>query len=335
MNVVTGSASWLRKLCVGTSPVVLFTGLFLGAPQSAVAAELELDCASRPAKCGYPSNRNSGLKKKVRRTTADGRRIVREVRFQTIPDDVRSGPGWRWDSRGFVQINGDETVFKNFIVKGTVDVLADNVAIKNVRVLVGGESFGIALRRADNTKIKRCFVGPAKGERRLMVGIKDIYGDAQNTKIIRCNIYGTSTGIQIGRGRIVRNFIHDLRYESGDHLNGITSNGSSGHLLVKRNTIFNSHDQTDAIGLFQDFGIEANRTIVGNLVAGGGYTIYGGEGSGDRSSYNIKITNNRFSNIFYNRSGYYGHGTAFNRHGNGNVWSGNFWDHNGRSVPVP
>ncbi|WP_436640331.1 hypothetical protein [Microbaculum sp. FT89] len=335
MYAVTCSTGRLGKLCAGLSPAVLFTALSFGAPQTAVAAEVKLDCAPKPASCGYPGNRNTGLKKKIVRKRRDGRRIVRRVRFKTIPDQVRSGPGWHWDSRGFVQINGDKTVFRNFIVKGTVDVLGDNVLIQNVRVLVGGESFGIAIRRADNTRIKRCQIGPAKDARRLMVGIKDIYGDAQNTTISRCNIYGTSTGIQMGRGRIIRNFIHDLRYESGDHLNGITSNGSSGHLLVKRNTIFNPHDQTDAIGLFQDFGIEANRTIVGNLVAGGGYTVYGGEGSGDRSSYNIKITNNRFSNIFYSRSGYYGHGTAFNRRGSGNVWSGNFWDHTGGTVPVP
>ena len=66
----------------------------------------------------------------------------------------------------------------------------------------------------------------------------------------------------------------------GDHLNGTTSNGSTTPLAIIHNTIFNAHGQTDAISLFEDFGTEANREISDNLVAGGGYTIYGGQNPG-------------------------------------------------------
>ena len=52
-------------------------------------------------------------------------------------------------------------------------------------------------------------------------------------------------------------------------------------MTIRHNTIFNSHDQTDAISLFQDFGNQANRTIDDNLVAGGGYSVYGGGGCAD------------------------------------------------------
>ncbi len=34
-----------------------------------------------------------------------------------------------------------------------------------------------------------------------------------------------------------------------------------------------SPSQTDAIGLFEDFGVQANRIIRGNLLAGGSYTL--------------------------------------------------------------
>ena len=95
-----------------------------------------------------------------------------------------------------------------------------------------------------------------------------------------------------------------------------------------RNTILNQFGQTDAISLFQDFDVEANRLITENLVAGGGYTIYGGDNQRFGKTSNIKITNNRFSNVFFPNGGSYGPIAAFDSTGTGNLASGNFWDHN-------
>ena len=117
-------------------------------------------------------------------------------------------------------------------------------------------------------------------------------------------------------------------------MNGVTSNGGSGQLDIVRNTILNSVSQTDAIGLFQDFGVEANRRIDSNLLAGGGYTLYAGSGTRGKSQ-NIVVTNNRFSSVYFQRSGYYGPAAAFDRDGGGNVWLRNFWDTNGSAVGTP
>ena len=48
---------------------------------------------------------------------------------------------------------------------------------------------------------------------------------------------------------------------------------------------------------------------------------------------NIKITNNRFSPLYFSKSGYWGPLAAFNRSGTGNVWSGNVWDNTGAAMP--
>ena len=127
-------------------------------------------------------------------------------------------------------------------------------------------------------------------------------------------------------GLIQDNYIHDMGYKSGDHLNGITSNGSTALLTIRHNTVLNSFDQTDAISLFEDFGVQANRTIDNNLVAGGGYTIYGGANPGGAATSNIHITNNRFSRLYYPNGGSYGPVTAYAPSGAGNTWTGNIWD---------
>ena len=51
---------------------------------------------------------------------------------------------------------------------------------------------------------------PDLSANRLMVGIKDIYGDSTSLTVRRSDISGTSTGIQIESGLIEDNYIHDL-----------------------------------------------------------------------------------------------------------------------------
>jgi hypothetical protein len=102
--------------------------------------------------------------------------------------------------------------------------------------------------------------------------------------------------------------------------------------VIQHNTILNSYQQTDAIGLFEDFGAQSNCLIEGNLLAGGGYTVYGGANPGGAVTRNIRIIDNRFSNIYHTHSGYYGPVTAFASSGSGNQWSGNIWDSTSKAL---
>jgi len=126
----------------------------------------------------------------------------------------------------------------------------------------------------------------------------------------------------MGQGLIEGNYIHDKGLNSGDHINGVTSNGSTDQLTIRGNTILNRFDQTDAIGLFQDFGVEANRLITGNLLAGGGYTIYGGANERFGKTYNIVVTNNRFSTIYFPKARSFGPVAYFDKAGSAQATSG-------------
>src|SRR5260370_21513565 len=71
-------------------------------------------------------------------------------------------------------------------------------------------------------------------------------------------------------------------------------------MTICGNTIFNDLGQTDDInldasGAGQDV---ANKTVVNNLLAGGGYSVYGGR-SRNRPTSNIVIEDNEFGRLFY------------------------------------
>lgn len=302
-KVTSGSTSGLSASAAPANPAVTATG-----------------CAARPSACGYPDASNTG--------------VSAGVALRAVPAKVTSGAGWHWDGSR-VTIDGAGTVFEGFSVSGPVEVGANGVTVRNVAVAEDGNSVGIKLLHTATTRIENCEITSPVGKVRLEAGIKDVYGDATGTTILSCDISRTSTGIQTHEGLIQGNYIHDMGLQAGDHLNGTASNGATTPLTIQHNTILNNYGQTDAISLFEDFGQEGNRVIDDNLLAGGGYTIYGGQNPGKATAFNIKITHNRISRIYFPDGGSYGPVTAFDPSGPNNVWSANIWDDTGAAIPTP
>ena len=275
-------------------------------------------CVSQPSRCGYPDATTAGVRDRSK--------------LKRVPQDATRGAGWTWDARGWLKVTADGAVVENLEVAGPIEVTGRNVTVRGNVILAQGETWAVGLLHTTGATISANTIGAAGLVPRLLVGIKDVYGDAVGTSVTGNDISGTSTGIQIGSGLIRDNYIHDLGMATGDHVNGITSNGSSRRLVIERNTVLNQFDQTDAIGLFQDFGIEADRLITGNLLAGGGYTIYAGDNRRFGVTHDIKIVRNRISKLYFPTGGSYGPLAAFDSQGAGNEWALNVWDEDGSPV---
>jgi hypothetical protein len=306
----------------GFTALLLTLGAAVGVVSNVPASATVLaNCASNPSACGYPDATNTG--------------VPAGTTLLSVPNQVSKGPGWYYDSRGFVEVNGNGAVLSGLYIPHNLDITASNVTISGVKVVnTGSSSFGISLRHTSNVTIENSTISGANSSSgRLMVGVKDIYGDDTGTSVLANNIYYASTGVQLSAGLIQDNYIHNMGYITGDHLNGTTSGGGTSQLTIQHNTIFNNFGQTDAISLFQDFGQQGNRLITDNLLAGGGYTIYAGGKVGAPPPFNVVITNNRISPMYFPKGGYFGP-VAYFLSGYGNVWSGNIWDNTALSVSV-
>jgi hypothetical protein len=271
---------------------------------------------------GFPTSTNTG--------------VPAGTPMKSVPGQVSSGPGWAWNTAGgYLEVSGNGANLTGLKVNGNIDVSANNVTINDVKINAGGDgSMGISLRHTSGVTIENSNInGLNTTNNRLMVGIKDIYGDDTGTVVENNNISKTATDVQIYAGTIENNYMHQHGMVTGDHVNGITTNGDDQPLLIQHNTILNNFIQTDAVGLFQDFSDVSNVTINDNFLAGGGYTIYGGTGA-DGPTSNIVVTNNTISTMYYPHGGYYGPATAFNPAGTGNTWSGNTYT-NGQTIPSP
>ena len=72
-------------------------------------------------------------------------------------------------------------------------------------------------------------------------------------------------------------------------------------ILIEGNTIENSHEQTSAINIANDFGSIDNVIVRNNSLSGGGYTIYvrGNQPLNAGPVTNIVIENNRLVEGYY------------------------------------
>ena len=73
----------------------------------------QLNCVSVPSKCGYPDASNTG--------------VPAGVSLRKVPQEVTSGTGWKWDSRGWLQVTADGAVVEDLVVDGTIEVTGSNV----------------------------------------------------------------------------------------------------------------------------------------------------------------------------------------------------------------
>jgi Right handed beta helix region len=294
------------------------------AAMAATHAAAQLNCAAAPSSCGLPDATNTG--------------VPAGMTLKTVPGQVSSGPGWSYDPRGWVEVSGNGANLSGLYIPYNLDISASNVTINDVQVVTSGpSSFGISLRHTANVTIENSTISGVNATTgRVADAIDDIYGDSTGMVIKDNNISDWRTGVQVSSGLVTGNYIHTPGFAAGDHTNGIYDTGSTQPLTISGNTILNSFAQTDDITLEASSSgtTVANKTITGNLLAGGGYSIYAGASLGNTTA-NIIVTGNRFSTQYFPQGGMYGPAAYYNSAGTGNTWTGNTWDTTGQTVAAP
>jgi Right handed beta helix region len=206
-----------------------------------------------------------------------------------------------------------------------ISVSSTNVVIRNVRIsLSNSESFAVIVRAGASVTIDHVQIA-GLDQSNQSVEYAVLSQTDQKVTISHSNFFNCADCVQGENITMTSSYIHDMANPPGAHVDGFQCNSSCG-VTVTGNTIFNQYGQTSAIALFADFGTPRNSTISGNLLAGGGYTIYGGT----NSATGIVISNNRFSTLYSKNCGQYGVADDFSK--SGNTWSGNIWDGTGQAA---
>jgi hypothetical protein len=269
------------------------------------------DCISKPSACGYPDTTNTG-----------------------VPAGTALTP-----SSNEVTVTKAGTTISGIALTSSIAVDADNTTIKDSEITVdgtqtcggscGGRGIWIA-PGVTGTIVEHvtCHGGAASGDDVTQYCIANNNSSTQVSYLYAYNCTECFTG----PGTLSDSFLDVTGTIQGEHYEDIYYGGGAGPLIVNHNTMLNPQGQTAVVFASVDFGDLPQLTITDNLMAGGGYVIYGGgSGSGGSVTGPITVTGNRFSRIYYPDGGYYGlAGDFVDGH---TTWSENIWDETLKQAP--
>ena len=207
-------------------------------------------------------------------------------------------------------ISTDNTVIDGQKITGGLVIAAKNVTVRNSWII---SSFGtgeavngtgvIKLNPGASATIERCTLD---GSNRTHAGIWD-----EGTSVVARsnNILGVNDGIFIWDAdnfTLQDNYLHAFTTEaSNGHIDGFQTEGAS-HGVIRHNTFDITQGQNAAVSVWDSRRNSDDIAIDGNLMAGGGFTVYVEDYSpsetspaGGFSVTNVRITNNLFSNVHF------------------------------------
>jgi hypothetical protein len=265
------------------------------APLHSTPARRMTDCVHTPSACGYPDPTNTG-----------------------VP------PGTSLTPSGPITVSTPGAVISRLDVTGTITVTANHVTIEESRVTAADASGSVVFIAAgvSGTLIRDSVIrGENSGPGSVADGVLNAgTGDTRAERVYVYNCAGTDWN---GPGTVTDSYLITNAYRAGAHTEPIYyGGGTSSSLTVEHNTLLNPFNQTAAVFAGNDYGPQENLTIDDNLLAGGGYVIYGGANSS--STANVRVTNNRFSSFYYPHGGYFGLSAYMKWPVT--TWRGNYWD---------
>lgn len=250
-----------------------------------------INCMPQPSKCGFPDATNTG--------TTGPLTLV----------------------QGNVTLSTAGQVYSGKDVRGCISVRAKNVIIRNVRITCS-DWYAIGV----NTGTGNIWNAPDANllieDVEINLGgsweIKGIGFDGYTAR--RVHFYGGADCAHFGRNVTIEDSFCDIPAggpADGPHYDGFQSDGGY-NIVLRHNTIRVPYGQTSAILMSTNTSSISNVSIVNNLAAGGGYTIYCGTSSGGPVLGTLVFSGNRIARTYFSRGGYWGPTTSCP--GGGAVW---------------
>lgn len=231
---------------------------------------------------------------------------------------------------GELILDGDNQVLENVRVHGTVTVTGCNVTVRNVEIDDGetytGDSTPDDFLLWDKagegctTTIDRVSTLTPAGKYATEAVRSTGLGHQEVTSL---RAVGQQLGITLGDADHVSDSYIELAHVlRGDHNEDILEDGDNG-VVLEHNTFLNPNDQTASLSLFNEFGPNTNFLIKDNLLAGGGYACYCGDGV-DAHASNISFVGNVFWRRYFSDVGNWAPGRAYRADGGGQ-WTDNVY----------
>lgn len=214
-----------------------------------------------------------------------------------FPDATSTGvpAGVTLTPSGDVVVNKAGAVISGLDIKGTVYINAPNVTLENCKITSPAFYVVRVSPGVTGAVVQNCEING------VGTGNDGSCGIAGQGTFIGNNIYNVENGIALSSGNSViqDNYIHDLKASGSPHYDGIQIDGGISNVTISHNTVVNPHTQTAAIMIDNYFGPISNIKVDGNLLVGGGYTVYSDAQFSGGSITGVSITNNHIGGGYW------------------------------------
>lgn len=225
------------------------------------------------------------------------------------------GQTWTRTVTGGLNVTADGTVIDGYNVSGGITVNAKNVTIRNsyIRNSAGGANGSGVVKVANGASVTI--------DHSVLDGQNAthacIWHEGASMTATNNECRGTNDGIfswasTIGKDGtgdnflIENNWLHDFTTSAANgHVDGYQTEGAKNG-VIRHNTFDVAQDQTSAIAIWNSRKSADNILVTGNLIQGGGFSVYAEDYSPSEASpaggytvTNVSFTNNRFSNSRY------------------------------------
>ena len=248
-------------------------------------------------------------------------------------------------------ITTDGTVLSGYIFTSPLTIMANNVTVENSYFPIAGTCIQVGSGDDPNVYtgclIQNCEMAgeTPPGGSNPVVGNNEAVQGSQFT-IDHCNIHGYAKDVNCEGSNITVQYSylwHESSGGTGAHIENIICDGVGSNFTFQYNTMDcwtpTDPGTTTTIFVSNDFGPTNNVHITGNLLVGGGFTIYGGLQSGTDPITNIYIDNNVLGSgrLIGNYGYYYDGGPATSFTGNTDFLTGQLLNEGGNAgaTPVP
>jgi hypothetical protein len=224
---------------------------------------------------------------------------------------------------GPIQVSQNNTIIAGLDIAGEVKVLngVQGTIIRNTRITVSGGIYAVDCRYSGSA-------GPVKFENVTVISSPSantaaVLNLSAGSSVVDSHLSGSKQSVNGSlSGVLLRNTLMDgiVNVSGSAHCENIYSAGADG-LQVIGCTLLNPLSQTANIFLDGKGGAFANVVIEGNVLAGGGYCIYGGS----TATTSLTVRSNVFDRRYFPNGGCYGT-RAYMPSGAALVWDLNTWD---------
>ena len=241
-------------------------------------------------------------------------------------------PGTTLTSRGTLTITAGGTaanpvVYENLDVTGRIDIRADYVILRNIRVTSPAQTYSIFVEGGSDDP-SLVLIEDVEMSGGIGCGI-----GGSGFTLRRSDIHGTGAdGINPYSDAVIEaNWIHGIAVPGlhpGPHADGIQMTQGS-NVVIRGNFIdvpinAGMASANSCVFLKSDMGPISNVTIENNWLNGGNYTIYSRTANGNGAPTNVRVINNRFGRDY--RYAIYSFDGPVST-------SGNVWDDDDSPVP--